>query len=96
MVLDFFPNTSKKQSGYYAGYLDSAYFIGILVGSLVWTRLSDYYGRKPVLLLGLFLSAICAVLFGLSSLFGYYAAIGIRFVWGSLGGDIAVAKTVLG
>ncbi len=49
---------------------------------LQWSRLSDYVGRKPVLLCGLLGTIIASVLFGLSRSF---SALVLRYVVGSWG-----------
>ncbi|TCM65078.1 multidrug resistance protein [Acinetobacter calcoaceticus] len=39
----------------------SLYFVGFAVGVLIWGILSDYIGRKPVLLIGLSIYSLCSV-----------------------------------
>ena len=96
MIRDFFDidEESSGSVGYYAGYLDSAFFVGTITSSIIWSRLSDIYGRRPMILIGLFGTSICALLFGLS--FNYYFAIFIRFIWGVFDGNIGIIKTILG
>lgn len=98
MIRDFFDididDSSSGSVGYYAGYLDSAFFVGTITSSIIWSRLSDIYGRRPMILIGLFGTSICALLFGLS--FNYYFAIFIRFIWGVFDGNIGIIKTILG
>src|ERR1700730_6087821 len=48
------------------GPLVSAFFIAQIVFSPVWGRLSDRYGRRPMILTGLLLSAVAFSLFGLA------------------------------
>jgi len=48
------------------GVLISAFAFAQLVTSPFWGRLSDRYGRRPMILLGLVLSAVAYVLFGLA------------------------------
>ncbi len=48
------------------GVLISAFAFAQLVTSPVWGRLSDRYGRRPMILTGLVLSAVAYVLFGLA------------------------------
>eukprot|EP01084_Bolivina_argentea_P075927 137591_1 len=96
MVRDFFDISKENTSsvGYYAGYLDSAFFVGTITSSIIWSRLSDIYGRRPMILCGLFGTSICALLFGLS--FNYYFCLFIRFIWGVFDGNIGIIKTILG
>jgi multidrug resistance protein len=49
------------------GPLIGAFFVAQLATSPLWGRLSDRYGRRPLILVGLLLSAVSYVLFGLAS-----------------------------
>jgi MFS family permease len=51
---------------YIVGPLVSAFFLAQIVFSPVWGRLSDRYGRRPMILAGLLLSAAAYTLFGLA------------------------------
>ncbi|KAG6333557.1 hypothetical protein ID866_5532 [Astraeus odoratus] len=42
-----------RKIGYYAGLIESLFFVAQALTALHWSRLSDYIGRKPVLLIGL-------------------------------------------
>lgn len=64
--------------GYYVGYLDSAYFIGGIIASLLWSHLSDIYGRKRILLIGLVGSMLFTLLFGMSV--NFWMALVTRFI----------------
>ncbi|XP_066285071.1 uncharacterized protein [Branchiostoma lanceolatum] len=90
---DFFPYLKSNQLGYYAGFLASAYFTGSFFGSFMWGRLSDFLGRRPILLCGVVGSMLSSVFFGFSLSFGW--AVGARFLWGFLDGNLGVAKTYL-
>ena len=76
-----------------AGYLGSSYFIGNLVGSLLWGWVSDKVGRRPVLLTGVIAILLTELLFGFSQNFTW--AIIARLLWGILNGNIGVAKTYI-
>ncbi|XP_078676973.1 uncharacterized protein LOC144913820 isoform X1 [Branchiostoma floridae x Branchiostoma belcheri] len=90
---DFFPYLKPNQIGYYAGFLASAYFTGSFFGSFMWGRLSDFLGRRPILLCGIVGSMLSSTFFGFSLSFGW--AVGARFMWGFLDGNLGVAKTYL-
>jgi len=47
----------------------TAYFVGLAAGQLFWGVLSDRFGRRPVLLVGLSLYVVAAVLSGLATSF---------------------------
>ena len=74
-----------------AGFLGSAYFVGNFIGSLFWGWLSDTWGRRPVVLLGISGTVFAELLFGFSQTFTW--AVMARFMWGLLNGNLAVGKS---
>ncbi|KAG0229932.1 hypothetical protein BGW41_002829 [Actinomortierella wolfii] len=56
--------------------------------------MSDKYGRRPILLLGLIGSTISCTLFGLSKSLAW--AMATRSMCGLLNGNVGVAKSMLG
>lgn len=54
-----------------------------------WGALSDRYGRKPVVLIGLGGVAISSLIFGLAK--SYWVALLARFIGGALNGNVAVS-----
>ena len=52
----------------------SLYFVGEATTVLQWSRLSDIFGRKPVLLRGTLGLVVATILFGLSRTFWALAA----------------------
>lgn len=93
MVEYYFPFLTKAELGYYAGILGSAFSGGSLIGNVLWGVVSDRYGRRPALLLGLTGTAVCALAFGFAPTFWF--AVSFRFLWGLLNGNVGVAKTYL-
>ncbi|KAG2155857.1 uncharacterized protein EDB93DRAFT_1101638 [Suillus bovinus] len=55
--------------GYYAGMIESLFFVGQALTVLRWARLSDRIGRKPVLVIGLSGACLSILCFGLSTTF---------------------------
>ncbi|KAJ3410238.1 hypothetical protein HDV05_004009 [Chytridiales sp. JEL 0842] len=92
MVRSLIPGEEKV--GYYAGLLQSAYFLPTIVGAPLMGHLSDKYGRKPILLAGLVGYAIGTLLLGLST--AYWAALVSLFVTGCFAGNTVVAKGMIG
>ena len=80
-------------AGQKAGYLGSAFFFGNFIGSFGWGWASDIFGRKPIMLLGLFFTLIMELLFGFSQNFAW--AVSARFLWGLLNGNLGVVKTYI-
>jgi multidrug resistance protein len=72
------------------GQLIASYSIAQLIAAPLWGRVSDRYGRRPALLIGLSASAIAYVVFGLAdSLWLLYLS---RVVQGAGGGTTGVAQ----
>ncbi|KAJ8589726.1 MFS general substrate transporter [Rhizopogon salebrosus TDB-379] len=81
-------------AGYYAGLIESLFFVTQALTVLRWSRLSDRIGRKPVLFVGLLGSCISILCFGLSSTF--WSLVISRCVCGVLSGNAGVMKTMMG
>lgn len=90
MVRDF--NVAKEEAdiSYYAGYVGSSFMLGRCLTSVLWGMVSDRYGRKPVIIMGIIAVVIFNTLFGLST--GYWMAIITRFLLGSLNGVLGPVK----
>ncbi|KAF9237649.1 major facilitator superfamily domain-containing protein [Melanogaster broomeanus] len=86
-----------RKIGYYAGLIESLFFAAEATTVLQWSRLSDFIGRKPVILIGLLGSSLSNFAFGLSRTFG---ALIIRLVdrciAGFLNGNVGVMKSIIG
>ncbi|KAG2137627.1 MFS general substrate transporter [Suillus bovinus] len=80
--------------GYYAGIIESLFFVVQTLTVLRWSRLSDRIGRKPVLLVGLSGTCISMLCFGLSTTF--WGLVISRCMCGLLNGNVSVMKTMLG
>lgn len=72
------------------GPLFSAFAVAQLLASPIWGRVSDRYGRRPVLLSGLFASAVAYLIFGLAG--SLWLLFVCRFVQGFGGGTTGVAQ----
>lgn len=71
------------------GWLMAAFSVAQLLASPFWGRVSDRYGRRPALLIGLSASAVAYIVFGLSnSLWMLFLS---RLVQGAGGGTTGVA-----
>jgi multidrug resistance protein len=72
------------------GLIIAAFSIAQLLSAPVWGRVSDRYGRRPALLIGLLASAVAYVVFGLAdSLWLLFLS---RLVQGAGGGTTGVAQ----
>ncbi|KAI5998699.1 major facilitator superfamily domain-containing protein [Pisolithus albus] len=83
-----------RKIGYYAGVIESLFFVTQALTVLWWSRLSDYIGRRPVLLVGLAGLSVSNLCFGLSREF--WALVASRCIAGALNGNVGVMKSVVG
>lgn len=90
MVFDFKLTDDPDKVGYYAGYIGSTFSIAGFLSSFWWGKVSDRYGRRPVLIFGCFGGLVSTLLFGFST--NLYMAIGTRFAAGILNGNVGVVK----
>jgi MFS family permease len=72
------------------GLLISSYSIAQLVFSPIWGRVSDHYGRRPALLIGLIASAVAYVVFGYAT--SIWLLLASRVIQGAGGGTTGVAQ----
>ena len=75
-----------------SGVLVAAFPLAQFATSILWGRLSDSYGRKSIILLGLFVSAFSNLAFGLSRTFG--ALLFWRTLSGLANGNVVVMRTM--
>ncbi|KAF8066157.1 hypothetical protein N665_1157s0004 [Sinapis alba] len=80
MIEDFHVAKKEEHIGFYAGFVASSFMIGRALTSILWGKLADRYGRKPIILMGTFSVIIFNTLFGLSTSFWF--AISVRFLLG--------------
>ncbi|KAH9919880.1 MFS general substrate transporter [Amylocystis lapponica] len=83
----------EAKVGYYVGLMQSIFSLTQASTVLLWSRISDHVGRKPVImtgLLGLSLSMYC---FGLSTTF--WGLVLSRCLNGALNGNVGVLKSMM-
>lgn len=64
MIEDFHITQDKNKISFYAGMVTSAFTFAEFSTGVLWGRLSDKVGRKPVLLTGLAGTALSVLIFG--------------------------------
>lgn len=89
-----FPEVQEGQVGLYVGLIASAFALAQFATNFGWGLLSDRIGRKPIVLLGTFMTAICFVLFGMCRTM--WQAVFVQVLMGSLNGNQGVISTCLG
>ncbi|KAJ1392851.1 MFS transporter superfamily [Sesbania bispinosa] len=90
MIKDFNIAEREEDISTYAGYVGSAFMLGRALTSILWGMISDRYGRKPVIIIGVITVVIFNTLFGLST--NLWMAISMRFFLGSLNGSLGPIK----
>ncbi|KAI1450247.1 MFS general substrate transporter [Annulohypoxylon stygium] len=93
MIEDFHITDDKSRISFYAGMVTSAFTFAEFSTGLLWGRLSDKVGRKPVLLTGLIGTAISVLIFGFAP--NLTVALIARAVGGLLNGNMGVLQTTV-
>ncbi|KAI1386362.1 MFS general substrate transporter [Hypoxylon trugodes] len=93
MIEDFHITEDKSKISFYAGMVTSAFTFAEFSTGLMWGRLSDRIGRKPVLLTGLIGTAISVLIFGFAP--NLTVALIARAVGGLLNGNMGVLQTTV-
>ncbi|KAJ4299071.1 hypothetical protein N0V90_004315 [Kalmusia sp. IMI 367209] len=84
--------SAPQQISRLTGLLVAAYPLGQMSTSMIWGRLSDTYGRKPAILLGLTISVTANLAFGFSRTIG--TLLFWRVVAGMANGILGVMRTM--
>jgi MFS family permease len=77
-------------SDFDVGLITAAFSAAQILSAPVWGRVSDRYGRRPALLIGLLASAAAYVVFGLAN--ALWLLLASRFIQGAGGGTTGVAQ----
>ncbi|KAJ4141639.1 hypothetical protein NW768_000855 [Fusarium equiseti] len=86
-------NLPKSDVGFYSGLIESLFSATQMVVLLSWSRLADRIGRRPVLLITLFGTAVGPVLFGMSKTI--WQMILFRCMAGVFSGSGLVIRTMI-
>ncbi|KAJ7105708.1 major facilitator superfamily multidrug-resistance, DHA1 sub-family [Mycena epipterygia] len=86
-------NGDETKTGYFAGIIESVFFLAECLTVVYFGRASDRYGRRPVLLFGPLGLALSMVGFGLSKRF--WSLVVFRCLQGAFNGNIGVSKSVM-
>lgn len=82
-----------SQAGKASGVLVGLFMLGQVVSCKMWGHLSDIYGRKIPLMVGLFAGAWCMFFFGLAP--NIYLCCILRFLHGFFNGNVLIAKIMI-
>jgi MFS family permease len=89
-----FPEVKPGQEGLYVGLIASSFALAQFATNFGWGWLSDRIGRKPVVLIGTLLTAVCFVAFGFCRTL--WQAILVQVLMGLVNGNQGVISTCLG
>ncbi|KFH47709.1 putative membrane protein-like protein [Hapsidospora chrysogenum ATCC 11550] len=93
MIEDFHITDDTSKISIYAGMVTSAFTLAEFATGVLWGRLSDKIGRKPVLLFGLAGTALSVLVFGFAP--SLPVALFARALGGLLNGNIGVLQTTV-
>ncbi|KAJ8108834.1 hypothetical protein ONZ43_g6306 [Nemania bipapillata] len=93
MIEDFHVTEDASRIAFYAGMVTSAFTFAEFSTGLLWGRLSDKIGRKPVLLTGLAGTALSVLVFGFAP--NLTVALLARAIGGLLNGNMGVVQTTV-
>ncbi|KAH8173050.1 major facilitator superfamily protein [Sarocladium implicatum] len=93
MIQDFNITEDASKISVYAGMVTSAFTLAEFATGVMWGRLSDKIGRKPVLLIGLAGTALSVLIFGFAP--SLPVALFARALGGLLNGNIGVLQTTV-
>ncbi|CAO3631746.1 unnamed protein product [Cunninghamella blakesleeana] len=93
MIKGFKVGNSEEDIGFYISLLVSSFSIAQFISAIPWGLVSDFYGRKPVIMVGQLSSIIGLFLFGLSK--SYIFAITVKTISGLMNGNISIFKTMI-
>ena len=89
-----FPEVKEGQAGLYVGLIASSFALAQFATNFCWGWLSDKIGRKPVIIMGTFLTMACFLAFGFCKTL--WQAILVQMFMGLVNGNAGVVSTCLG
>jgi MFS family permease len=89
-----FPEVKDGQTGLYVGLIASSFALAQFTTNFFWGWLSDKIGRKPVIILGTFLTMCCFMAFGFCRTL--WQAVMVQALMGLVNGNSGVVSTCLG
>lgn len=92
MMMDYGLTDDRKEVGYYAGVLLSAFYAGRFFSSTLWGHVADRHGRKVVIYVAVVSNGLLTLLLGFVR--SFEMAVAFRFLTGLLNGMLGVCKVV--
>lgn len=93
LYVAYLRGVSAESAGYASGMLVGLFMLGQVVSGKFWGWVSDCYGRKFPLCIGLLSAAFVMLIFGMSPNFLFCCL--MRFLHGIFNGNILIAKIII-
>ncbi|KAI9284356.1 major facilitator superfamily domain-containing protein [Umbelopsis sp. AD052] len=93
MIRDFHLSDNPDDVGYYLGWMASSFCIAQFFTTIFWGSISDKFGRRPIILIGLLGTAITNALFGFSTNYKY--ALITRTLCGAVNANIGIIRSMV-
>lgn len=91
-MIQSFDGVKSSDVGFWTGVVSASFSIAQCLTAISWAKASDRYGRKPILLLGLFNTMVATLLWGFST--NLWMAIVSRSLLGAVNGNQGVVRTM--
>jgi len=91
MIRDF--GVERNKIARWAGLTSAVFSIAQSITAVGWGRAADYYGRKPMIVMGLLSTMITFIIWGLSS--SLPMAIIVRAIQGGGNGNVGIIRTMV-
>lgn len=85
--------TKEEDVGFYAGLIESLFSLTQMTFMILWGRIADKFGRKPVLVVSLAGVSVAAALFGFST--SIWQMVVFRCLAGLLAGNVVTIRVLL-
>ncbi|KAI1500143.1 major facilitator superfamily domain-containing protein [Biscogniauxia marginata] len=91
MIASF--GVEKKEVAKWAGMTSAVFSLAQSVTAVPWGRASDRLGRKPIIMVGLFCTMTCFLIWGMST--SLPMAIAVRAIMGGSNGNVGIIRTMV-
>src|ERR1700750_907144 len=92
-MIQSFPGVKPADVGFWTGVSSTVFATAQCFTAIHWGKASDKYGRKWIILIGLFNTMVASVLWGFSTTLPM--ALAVRALSGAVNGNVGVIRTVV-
>ena len=86
-------HVAEENIAFWAGITSAIFSLSQCVTAVPWGRLSDHWGRKPVVMLGLACTMLTSLLWGFST--SLPMAVVVRALQGGMNGNVGIIRTMV-